>query len=160
MNETIDFHISLCPIKPLRMLAFLILALTRLFIGIIDVISQPQFWAAPEPEYRPLYAPLPWLMRRMIGIHPLFLVAPQSYLLRRKRKKAITGTVIMHLQQLDALEDSAMNTITLFYARKKRLSRLKRKAAANRKFRQRRSWYHFKNSMTPNQFRRYFRMSK
>ena len=48
----------------------------------------------------------------------------------------------------------------MYYIRKKRISRIKCKAAANRKCRQRRSWYHFRNSMTPSQFRQYFRMSK
>jgi hypothetical protein len=134
MKETIDFQFSLCPIAPLRILALSMLALGRMFLSIIEVISRPELWACPDPEYRHLYAPLPQIMRKMMGMHPLFIVPPRSYILRRARKKAVVGVMVRHLQRLDALEDSALQSFALFYARKNRLSRLKRKAAANRKF--------------------------
>jgi hypothetical protein len=47
-----------------------------------------------------------------------------------KTLSAKVGVIVRHLQRLDALEDSALERFALFYARKNRLSRLKRKAAA------------------------------
>jgi hypothetical protein len=131
-----------------------------MFLSLVDVISAPQLWVSPDPEYRHLFAPLPRRLRMLMGIHPLFIAPPRSYMIARARKKAAVGVMVRHLQRLDELEDSALTSFTLYYARKKRLSRIKRKAAANRKFRQRRNWSHFKNNMTPTQFRRYFRMTK
>jgi hypothetical protein len=89
MQETIDFRLSLCPIASLRIVFLSLLALARLFIGAIEVISQPDVWTPPDPEYRHIYAPLRWMMRRMMGMHPLFIVSPRSYTLRRARKKAV-----------------------------------------------------------------------
>jgi hypothetical protein len=165
MEESIDSQISLCPIVPLRVLALTLLALARMFLilSLVDVISASQLWVSPDPEYRHLFAPLPWLLllllrMRLMGIYPLFIAPPRSYMIARARKKAAVGVMVRHLQRLDELEDSALTSFTLYYARKKRLSHIKRKAAANHKFRQRRSWHHFKNNMTPMQFHRYFRM--
>ena len=61
---------------------------------------------------------------------------------------------------MDAMEDTVTNRVILHYLRKKRISCMRRKAAANRPFRQRRSWWHFRNSMSSNRFKRYFHMSK
>jgi hypothetical protein len=80
--------------------------------------------------------------------------------MKRKQRKAVIGAMIKRLQKLDALEDTTITKIVLNYIRKKRVARMKRIAAANRSFRQRRSWFRFCNNMTNNQFRRYFRMSK
>jgi hypothetical protein len=104
MEESIDFQISLCPIAPLRVLALTLLALGRMFLSLMDVLSEPQLLASPDPEYRHLFAPLPWLLRRLMGIHPLFIAPPRSYMITRARKKSVVGAMLRHLQRLDELE--------------------------------------------------------
>jgi hypothetical protein len=99
MGEAIDFQISLCPIAPLCVLAITLLALVRMFISLMDVISEPQLWASPDPEHSHLFPPHPWLLHRLMGIHPLFIAPPGSYIIRRARKKAVVGAVIRHLQR-------------------------------------------------------------
>jgi hypothetical protein len=81
MEESIDFQISLCPIVPLCVLALTLLALARMFLSLVDVIAAPQLWVSPDPEYRHLFAPLPRRLRRLMGIHPLFIAPPRSYMI-------------------------------------------------------------------------------
>jgi hypothetical protein len=79
-----------------------------MFLSLVDVISAPQLWVSPDPEYRHLFAPLPRRLRRLMGIHPLFIAPPRSYMIVRARKKAAVGVMVRHLQRLDELEDSAL----------------------------------------------------
>ena len=91
----------------------------------------------------------------------MFIVSPHANIsTATKRKKAVLGAILLRLKRLDEFEDAAANRIVLHFLRKHRVSRMKRKAIANRFFRQRRSWLRFKNSLSPSHFRRYFRMSK
>jgi hypothetical protein len=80
--------------------------------------------------------------------------------MKRKQRKVVIGAMIKRLQKLDALEDTTITKIVLNYICKNRVACMKRIAAANRSFHQRRSWFRFCNNMTNNRFRRYFRMSK
>eukprot|EP00956_Cyclotella_meneghiniana_P038219 scaffold150376_cov62-Cyclotella_meneghiniana.AAC.3 len=96
----------------------------------------------------------------LCGVRPLFIVAPSRMLSCMAQRRLIVGAMVEQLQKLDAMEDAVTNRVILHYLRKKRIARMKRKAAANRPFRQRRSWWRFRNSMSSNRFKRYFRMSK
>ena len=61
------------------------------------------------------------------------------------------------MQDMDA---NALNQTLLSYMEKQKVSAIRKDAAANRRFRQRKSWASFEGNLTDRQFRRYFRMSR
>ena len=58
------------------------------------------------------------------------------------------------------MDDNALNQTLLSYMEKQKVNAIRKEAAANRRFRQRKSWTAFNGNLTYRQFKRYFRMSR
>ncbi|KAL7544549.1 hypothetical protein ACHAWF_007926 [Thalassiosira exigua] len=93
--------------------------------------------------------------------------SPTAKLAVRVRKRArtmlksiVSLEFLQDIMHLDDLQEDALDESFLKYFDKKKISKQRKDSASNRKFRQRRSWAQFQESLTERQFRRYFRMSR
>ncbi|KAL7545061.1 hypothetical protein ACHAWF_014107 [Thalassiosira exigua] len=75
-------------------------------------------------------------------------------------KKRMMASAVEDMEFSHDVEDEILIGIISRHMKRKRISRIKKSAAKNRKYRQRKSWAEFQSKLTDKQFRRYFRMSR
>ena len=81
----------------------------------------------------------------------------------RKRgmiKCMIATSLYREILLMQDMDDNALNQTLLSYMEKQKVSAIRKEAAANRRFRQRKSWAAFNGNLTDRQFKRYFLMSR
>ena len=97
----------------------------------------------------------------LIVIMMVIAVASTSKVgIKARAKRALASMLLRDLQMLNDMEDAILKETLGPSAKKKKLSKVRRKSARQRRFRERKSWAMFKANLTDRQFRRYFRMSK